>query len=102
MQNYSVRLGFRVTEKEKAEIEEQSKAFGLPMSDYIRRRILGKKIILPKIKTVDAAAIAELSRQGGLLKKYYTDTQGVNAEQTKKILNKMEEIITALSKELED
>lgn len=57
-------LHLRVTDDEYEKIALDADAAGLSMSEYMRRRALGRAVI----PSADAAAIRELRRQGGLLK----------------------------------
>jgi hypothetical protein len=60
----SVSITIRFTRPEKDELIEKSELTGLSLSEYIRRRCLGRKVAAH----VDEAMIRELRRQGGLLK----------------------------------
>jgi len=63
-------LRFRVTPKERAEIAEAAVVAGLTKSDYIRRRVLGRKVPVK----IDHQMINELRRQGGLLKHLWAES----------------------------
>lgn len=58
-------LTFRVTQKEKEIVQEQSAFVGLSISEYMRRRVFGGR---PLIAQMDEATLRELRRIGGLLK----------------------------------
>jgi hypothetical protein len=69
-------ITIRISQEEKHEIKEQSGLAGLSISDYIRRRVFGR---LVTAKT-DLHILAELRRQGGLLKHLYNETKGTYSE----------------------
>jgi hypothetical protein len=81
-----IRIGLRVSEAERLEIAEQAETSRLTVSEYVRRRILGKRII-PK---TDLAALAELRRLGGLLKHVHLETRGVYSELTANAIRALE------------
>ena len=58
------RLSLRVTDIEDTEIRREADAAGLTMSDYAKKRILGR----PVASATDVQTINELRRLGGLLK----------------------------------
>jgi len=68
-------IRFRLTTAEKAALVEAADHAGLTLSEYIRRRALGKVVIA----RTDAALIRELRRQGGLVK-HYANMQGGTRE----------------------
>lgn len=53
----------RVTAAELAHVEEQAAAAGLPVSDYVRRRALGGRVVARQTAT-EARALDELNRIG--------------------------------------
>ena len=42
--NLETRIEFRVTKEERGRIREQAEAFGLSVSEYVRRRVLGSRV----------------------------------------------------------
>ena len=66
-ENLDSRVDFRLTREEREEIQEQAEASGLSVSEYVRRRALGRRVD----SVTDVKMISELRRQGGLLKKIY-------------------------------
>lgn len=70
-------LSLRVTQEEKKRIAEYAAFFGLSVSEYMRRRILGGRLPIPK---TDALAIRELRRLGGLLKHNFEALRQVGAD----------------------
>ena len=63
-QSQGVRVGFRLSSDEHARLKSEAEAHGLTLSHLIRSRVAGTKIV----SKLDAKIIAELRRQGGLLK----------------------------------
>lgn len=53
----------RVTAAERAFVEQQAAAAGLPLVEYCRRRILGV-IVRPRVAAADELALVELNRAG--------------------------------------
>jgi hypothetical protein len=74
----NIRLGLRVSEEERLEIASQAEITHLTMSEYIRRRVLGKRVVSQS----DLAVLAELRRLGGLMKHVHLETRGAYSELT--------------------
>lgn len=77
-QHLDSRIDFRVTREEWQEIQEEAEASGLSVSEYVRRRALGRCVD----SVTDVKMISELRRQGGLLKKIYSESGGMYSEKT--------------------
>jgi hypothetical protein len=75
-----------VSEEERLEIAAQAEISHLTVSEYVRRRVLGKRII-PK---TDLAVLAELRRLGGLLKHVHLETRGTYSELTANAIRAIE------------
>jgi len=88
------------TEDEYSEIAGKAKDAGITLSTFIRSKSILGYVRIPKFAKIDSASIAELSRLGGLLKKYYTDTGGENKEKTAAVLNDIAAIVMRLRIEL--
>jgi len=73
-----IRIALRVSEEEAQEMKEQAEASRLTLSEYARRRILGKRVI----SQADMNMLAELRRLGGLLKHVHNETRGAYSERT--------------------
>jgi hypothetical protein len=78
-------IHLRVTLEEREEIEAAAKAAAMSRSQYIRRRIFGRKVIA---KT-DAQMVAELRRLGGLLKLIHNESEGAYSQQTGAMLREL-------------
>lgn len=81
-----IRIGFRVSEGERLEIADQAEVCHLTVSEYIRRRILGKRVV----PQADMAVLAELRRLGGLLKHIHVETRGTYSELTADAIRSLE------------
>jgi hypothetical protein len=81
-----IRIGLRVSEEERLEITEQAEASHLTVSEYVRRRVLGKRVV-PR---ADLAVLAELRRLGGLLKHIHLETRGMYSELTANAIQALE------------
>lgn len=74
----TVRLDVRVAPAEKTRLREMAAAVGLPVSEFVRSRALGR----PVVSRTDATTIRELRRIGGLLKHVHVESQGAYSAQT--------------------
>jgi hypothetical protein len=68
------------------EIAGQAEISHLTMSEYIRRRVLGKRVV----SQADMAVLAELRRLGGLLKHVHLETRGAYSELTANAIRAIE------------
>ena len=73
-----LRIAMRVSEEEALEIKGQAEASRLTLSEYGRRRLLGKRVV----SQADMNVLAELRRLGGLLKHIHNETRGTYSELT--------------------
>lgn len=90
------RIDIRVTMEERQEIQKQAEASGLSVSEYVRRRILGRQVS----SVMDVRMLSELRRQGGLLKRFFTESNGMCSENTAVALDKMNKLIECLEGKL--
>ena len=88
------RIDFRVTVEERQEIQEQAEASGLSVSEYVRRRSLGRRVD----SVTDVKMISELRRQGGLLKKIFNDSNGMYNEEIKIALDNLNKFVEGLER----
>lgn len=91
------KYSFRLTEKERIDFEEQREVSGLSVSEFVRRRILGFRIV----SKIDLKFLGELKRQGGLIKHLYNETRGMYSQDMAEAIQaltsctrKLERIIT--------
>ena len=95
-ENLEARVDFRVTREERQEIQEQAEASGLSVSEYVRRRALGRRVA----SVTDVKMISELRRQGGLLKKIYGESGGMYSEKTAVALENINGFIESLERKV--
>ena len=89
----NLRLGLRVSKEERLEIAEQAKISHLTLSEYIRRRVLGKRVA----SQADLAVLAELRRLGGLLKHVHNETRGAYRDLTAQAIKDLSAYVRALT-----
>jgi hypothetical protein len=80
------RIGLRIPDEEWLEIKNQAEISHLTVSEYIRRRIFGKRVV----PQADLAVLAELRRLGGLLKHVHLETRGTYSELTANAIRALE------------
>jgi len=90
------RVYLRFTNPEYEELKLEVKKLKIKLSEYARRMVLGR----PVITRIDAESIAELRRQGGLLKHYFNETGGQNSYLTEVILKDIQAIVRRLQDDL--
>ena len=71
-------IHIRVTQRERDDIQEQAEASGLSLSEYVRRRVSGRRVV----SRIETKMLSELRRQGGLLKYVFKESQGMYSEKT--------------------
>lgn len=87
------RVTVRMTDEEKAKLEEDAQLAGLTLSELIRRRYFGR----PIIAQADLAVVRELRRLGGLLKHIHTESNGAYSKITADTLTTISKYISKLS-----
>ena len=87
------RIYARLTDQEYADVSEQADAAALSLSEYLRRRLFGRRVV-PK---TDLQVLSELRRLGGLLKHVHNETRGTYSEKTAEAIG----ALTAYARELE-
>lgn len=95
-ENLESRIEFRVTKEEREKIQEQAEASGLSVSEYVRRRALGRRVD----SVTDVRMLSELRRQGGLLKKIFIESNGMYSEKTVVALDRMNKFIEFLERKV--
>ena len=95
-ENLEGRIDIRVTRDERQEIQEQAEASGLSVSEYVRRRLLGRRVD----SVTDVRMLSELRRQGGLLKKIFSESNGMYSEKTTVALENMNKFIEGLERKV--
>ena len=89
------RINIRLTASEFAEVSDQAEAGALSLSEYCRRRVLGRRVM----SQTDQVMIRELRRIAGLQKHLFNDTETgkVHAQDTAEILHLIKRAILELS-----
>lgn len=84
-------VNVRVLASEKAALKLDSSVAGLTVSEYVRRRALGRLLV----SRADQAVLNELRRLGGLLK--FSFSQGAPGKETSKAIHDLQRYIRRLS-----
>lgn len=87
------RVNIRLTASEKLQLQENANAAGLGVSELIRRRYFGRKVIA----RADLQILKELRRQGGLLKHLHNQSGGVYSVETACALRSLQHTFEVLS-----
>jgi len=75
-------LQARITLDERDYLRDQALSAGIPISEFVRRRVLGK----PVASKVDMQMVRELCRLGGLMKHAHNESGGAYSDLTASIL----------------
>jgi hypothetical protein len=86
-------VNVRMTAAEKARLREDAELASLSVSEFVRRRSLGR----PVLAKADAAVIRELRRLGGLVKHIHVDSKGAYSRDTAAALGTLSAYIERLS-----
>ena len=73
------RVACRLPLEEKERLQAECEAHGVSLSELLRARAIGTKLL----SQIEAQAIAELRRQGGLLKHLVTQSDAVDPKQVR-------------------
>jgi hypothetical protein len=87
------RLDVRVAPVEKEQLRRIAADAGLAVAELVRARAVGR----PVVSRVDATAIRELRRLGGLLKKVHVDSGGAYSKETASALAALRAAIVPLA-----
>ncbi len=90
----SDRLTIRVTPTERSELVTAAETAGMTVSEYIRRRSLGRRVAAPHA-LADVQTLGELRRLGGLIK--HLSTTGGPVEDLRAVLTELREAAAALA-----
>jgi hypothetical protein len=83
----------RLKASEKQRIKDEAELAGLTVSEFVRRRALGKRILA----SADLATIRELRRLGGLFKHVHLTSGGVYSKDTAAAIADIRKFIDQLS-----
>lgn len=92
------RIGVRVTAGEKVQLKEDADDAGLSVSELVRRRYFGRKIVARS----DEKMIRHLNRIGGLLKHIHIQSGGAYADETANALRQVYAFIDQLANKAAD
>lgn len=87
-------VNVRVLPVEKEQLKLDAEVAGLSMSELIRRQYFNR----PIAARVDLVMINELRRLGGLLKHTHNVSGGVHAEQTRRMLDEIEQLVEQIGR----
>ena len=87
------RIGMRVTPVEKVRLKEDADDAGLSVSELVRRRYFGRKLVARS----DEKMIRNLNRIGGLLKHIHNQSGGAYAAETADALRQVYAFIDQLA-----
>ncbi|WP_298702112.1 MobB mobilization protein [uncultured Variovorax sp.] len=88
----SEKIAVRLTHAEKARLREDADLAGLSVSELVRRRYFGRRIV----HHADLKTVAELRKTAGLLKDHYNKTGGLHADKTAAILSDIWSLVRRL------
>ncbi|MDO8344982.1 MAG: MobB mobilization protein [Cellvibrio sp.] len=88
------KVDVRLTSAEKARLQEDAYLAGMSMSALVRARYFGR----PIIANTDQVMIRELRRQGGLLNKVHTQSDGAYSAETAAALVLISDAIKSISR----
>lgn len=92
-QELDARLNLRLPRSERDTIEHDADMAGVSISEMVRSRYFGKKIVAH----ADEAMIRELRRTGGLLKSIHLDSKGAYSKETAALLSQLGNLIDKIS-----
>ena len=95
---YDYMLRVRMYKEDHAELREKAAQTGLTVSEYVRRKSLGKVV---KSRT-DERMVAELCRVGGLLKHVHVESGGAYSQTTAEMLHELRNVIAMISREVRE
>lgn len=86
------RIYIRLTPSELENVREQAELSGLSLSEYVRRRVSGRKVK----SRIEVKMLSELRRQGGLLKYVFEESRGMYSSKTAVALDNLNSFIKEL------
>lgn len=92
-ENLDAIVNVRLLSSEKDRLREDADLAGLSMSELVRRRYFGRRIVAH----ADTALLKELRRLGGLLKHVHNESDGAYSKDTAAALNAIKLAIEKLA-----
>jgi uncharacterized protein YdhG (YjbR/CyaY superfamily) len=96
------KITVRFDDPEYAKICSQAAAIGVTVSKFMREKTMKGYIRVPKYAMVDTALINQLSKLAGLLKQFFTVSEGMHREKTAEILDAIQNLIRRIAGRIED
>jgi len=95
-------IGVRFDESEYGKIIAEAQAIGVTLSEYVRAKAMKGYIRVPKYAMIDTALINQLSKLGGLLKQFFTTTDGLHRDEAAAILSDIRAVILKIGSQTGD
>lgn len=92
------KIAVRLTPGEKIKLREDADLAGLSVSELVRRRYFGRRIV----HRADLKTAAELRKTAGLLKDHYKQTGGLHADKTAAILSDIWTLVRRLGNDRQE
>jgi hypothetical protein len=92
-QNLTSALRLRLTDDEKEMLRKDAESAGISMSELVRSRYFGKKIVT----NADEEMIRELRRQGGLLKHINSQSAGIYSREVENAILSIQKAIDRIA-----
>ena len=86
-------VNVRLTDAEKSQLREDADLAGVSMSEFVRSRYLGKRVLAK----ADVVAVKELRRYAGLLKQIHLSSAGAYKAETAAQLAKISQLIDKIA-----
>ncbi len=91
-------ITLRLSASEKAKLQDDAGLVALSVSEVVRRRYFGRRIVAQ----ADSAVLRELRRMGGLLKHFHNETDGVYRVETAEAINALKLYMSRLSRDRQE
>jgi predicted DNA binding CopG/RHH family protein len=96
------RITVRFDGPEYSKIRSKANTVGITVSKFMREKAMRGYVRVPKHTKVDTAAINQISKMGGLLKKVHVESSGAYSERTGAILDEILIFMRNMNREYED
>ena len=88
-------INVRLSVSEKAKLQDDAGLAALTISELVRRRYFGRRIVA----RADSAVLRELRRLGGLLKHVHNESDGIYRTETAEAINALKLYMSRLSRD---
>jgi uncharacterized protein (DUF1778 family) len=96
------RITVRFDGQEYAKIRSEADAVGITVSKFMREKAMRGYVRVPKHAKADAAAVNQISKMGGLLKRVHVESEGAYSERTGAILDEILIFMRRMNREYDD